>query len=197
MPGEGPHYPGDPTAIGSLVPRQYASSADIDATESAAAASWRGSLTPEQDAARNLYKGERGPYMNAVLRGEIELPALLKSARALHYGLMQAVMHETLRAYRVVSNRTLTRLDRLRPGETFLAEGFTSLTLDDATAGRLLGEKEDGDVIEVIIPRGYIGAAYIDGPPRTDKHEFEVLIASGANFRYAGRRDNRIVLEAI
>jgi hypothetical protein len=46
--------------------------------------------------------------MNAVLRRGIELPALLKSARALHCGLMQAVMHETLRAHRVASNRVPT-----------------------------------------------------------------------------------------
>jgi len=169
----------------------------MDKKASALSVVWRRSLSADGAAALAAFKAGEGRLMNFALRGEIDRPATLRAAHTLNLALLHSVMGATLRAYRVVDFFELQAIEALTPGAVLRRAGFTSATLDAATASRLLQEQDSGGVVEIIIPKGFIGAAYIDGAPRPEHHEFEVLIAAGARFRYGGIVDGRVILEAI
>jgi hypothetical protein len=181
----GPHPP----------PRTFPSLEEADAWLTEQGHGWASGLSDDERDALAAYKAGAGEAINAVLRGEIEDPALREAARLVEGALLRSHAPATLRTFRTIGPGAEEAIAAAKAGTVVDNPGFTSASLSEAVAEVRAQERGGDSVIEIVVPQGTRGAAYVHSVPKVDKNELELLLAPGARLRVIGRRNGRVVLE--
>lgn len=169
--------------------------------------SWGTNLTPDENEALRDYKGFTYKEMNGLLRntltdqklgrmGEEWISDLREKNRKLASALERAKTPDTVRVFRGVKKQALS--GDLKIGGILSDAGFQSSTIDEKTASEFA--TKDGYILEIVVPEGYTGAAYIDPFPAGAigmHREFEFLFSPGKSFRITSVEGNRIAVEAL
>lgn len=181
----------------SVMPRRFRDLAEADAVLTAETQPWADRLTEFEREALAAYKGGLGREMNAVLRGEMPpVRQLSRMMTALREVLLDARMPSAVRVFRGVSPAELARFRGAGLGGEVQLPGFVSSTLDIDLAQVYL-TRQDGGLVELLLPRGLRGAAYIHPFPSYRFPQRELLIAPGARYKVIAIRADRIVVEVL
>lgn len=151
---------------------------------------WGQKLEPDELTALRSYKGAGFAPMNGHLRGSYNIDSMMPSIRALDAALGRAKAKRPVTVYRGV--RKGTAWDAAQIGDVVADAGFMSTTINPATASSFSG---GGVVIEIRLPKGYTGGAYVHEIPTLHHQEYEFLLRPGAPFKVVSRTGSRVVLE--
>lgn len=152
---------------------------------------WGRGLARDEVRALEAYKGSAFRGMNEHLREVRDAPSYEPMIRALDTALARARTKRPLTVYRGV--KTGTAWDTVQVGETIRDPGFSSTSINPVTAENFSG----GVIIEMRLPAGYSGGAYVNRIPSLDHREFEFLVRPGMPFKVVERTGNRIVVEPV
>lgn len=157
-------------------------------------AAWGASLSEDELRAIATYR-RAGAAFNGLLRGISpgfsglgELVEMVKAA------LLRAVTMRALTVLRGASGEEARRVGAVGSSAAF--DAFVSASIDPDVA-RGFAARRNGRIIEIRIPAGARGAAYIHPWPRSRPAQYEVLLAPGMRYRVISRTSRRIVLEVI
>lgn len=153
---------------------------------------WGRRLTAEESWGLELYKGSGYRLMNQHLRGQSDGSSYMPSIRALDAALSRAKLKRPVTVHRGVPLGTAW--DDLQVGQTIRDPGFLSTSLSPRTAESF---SSAGVHVEIRLPKGYAGGAYVNRIPDVKHPEFEFLIRPGAPFRVIERSGSRIVVEPV
>ncbi len=153
---------------------------------------WAKSLAPEEIAAITDYKGDKYKVFNAHLR-QGGLDFVKGSVNALASALLRA---ETKQAF-VVHRGFRDGLDMklFEVGKVFRDKGFLSASIDPMKASKFAGMR--GHTMEIHIPAGFKGGAYVHTVPRVVHREYEFLFAPETDFKIVRKRGNTIIMEPV
>ncbi len=179
-------------APGPIVPHEFGSVADADATLTREYAAWANGLSDEESAALEAYKGPLGRDMNGALRGDVADALLGDEISLLGAALGRAQAPVALRVFRAVSTEEAALYRNRGTGRKIAVPSFVSSSVDRGVAANLASA---GEVIEILVPKGAAGVAYIHPTPRYRFRQYEVLLNHGITFRVASVETDRIVLE--
>lgn len=152
---------------------------------------WGKGLSVVESDALEAYKGSAYRGMNEYLRGKRDATGTEPMIRALDTALSRAKTKRAVTVHRGVKKGTAW--DSLQVGDKIHDPGFTSTSINPQTAANFSG----GVRIEMRLPKGYTGGAYVNRIPDLNHQEFEFLIRPGAPFRVVERTGNRIVVEPV
>ena len=101
--------------------------------------------------------------------------------KQLDAALGKASLPEPIIAYRGIEG--VANLENLKPGDSFVDNGFTSVSLDAGIA-KSFAQSEVAILMEIQVPKG-VKAAYLAAshPDSTAKYDKELLIARGGTYR--------------
>lgn len=150
---------------------------------------WGKRLSAIESAALDLYIGSDYRLMNSHLRGHLDADSYMPAIRALDTALARAKTSRAITVHRGV--KAGTPWDNIKVGETIREPGFLSTSINPQTAQNFQG----GAIIEVRLPKGYSGGAYVNRIPDVKHPEYEFLIRPGSPFRVVERTGSRIVVE--
>lgn len=181
----------------SVMPRRFRDIDEADATLTAEAQPWANGLSEFEREALAAYKSGLGRQMNAVLRGdEPPVRALSVVTTALREALMRSRTRSAVRVFRGVATAEADRLRSAGIGGEAQLPAFVSSSLDIDIAKAYL-RREDGVLVELLLPRGLRGAAYIHPFPAYRYPQRELLLAPGASYRVIAIETDRIVVEVL
>jgi hypothetical protein len=175
------------------VPRQSLAQADAALTK--AMQPWADRLSPAEEDALHDYKATLGMKMNLAVRGVQPQADLSHGAKVLEAALDRAVMPQTVRTFRAAGPAEIKKLMAVPIGGTFEAEAFVSASLEEASAAAFSKLFPQRLIIQIIVPKGTRGAAYVHPFPEIQHKQFEVLLNIGTKLRIV-RNDDRLVLVA-
>ena len=158
-------------------------------------AAWGASLDEAESGALATYRSTAGLAFNRVLRGEAEAtPALTVAIARLSAAIGRATAPVAIRAFRGVSAGEAAALGPA--GSTGRFPAFLSTSIDRLVAADF-ARRHAGRVVEVLVPAGRRGAAYVQPFPQRRPVQYEVLIAPGARYRVVSRTKARLVMELL
>jgi hypothetical protein len=157
-------------------------------------AQWRASLSEEERGVIGRYR-LKGRVWNAALRDGDPLPkTVLREIELLKAALARSVVTSRLVVRRGAGEAELDVWgDSQARSRT---RSFVSASIDAATAAAF-ARRAGGRVIEIRIPAGTRGAAYIHGIPASRPRQFELLLAPGLRYRVVSRSRRRLVVELL
>lgn len=181
-----------PSAPPPLAVRAPADLAPVDRQLHDDFKAWGRKLALEERDALASYKGSGFVYMNQHLRNLIDDPGFMPRIRALVRALDRAKTKRAVTVHRGVGPRT--PWEGAKVGDTVADAGFMSTSVNPNTAQNF----GSGTItIEIRLPKGYSGGAYVNRIPDVNHPEFEFLIRPGAPFRVIERTGNRLVVEPV
>lgn len=156
-------------------------------------APWRQALTPEDAQAISAYRSRAGATLNRILRGERAgaPPAAAMIAR-LATALAAARTPRAITVHRGAGAAALAEIGAVGSDGRFTT--FISTSIDIAVATDF-ARRRDGRVVELRLPAGLNGAAYIQMSTTDRPRQYELLLAPGLGYRVISRTGRRIVLE--
>jgi len=184
--------------------RSFATVPEADAALMPEWRAWGAMLNAQQNAALANYKGRLGPDINAFLRdrrrpwkSEAEDP--VKLVRYLDEALSQARAPTALRVFRAIGEVEARRLAHLGIGDDVTTGTYLSTTAVEAVAtrGGAAVPRRAGLLIEIIVPEGTRGVAYVHPFPSYRYPQAEVLFRRRMGFRVVARTGNRLTLEVV
>jgi hypothetical protein len=155
---------------------------------------WAETASPDEAAALADYKARGARPINAVLRGERDLPSLRHQAELLQGFLDRAEAPSDLRLLRSIGPGELVALHQVGEGGVFEQAGFTSTTISAEAADAYA---KGGPVITLRVRRGQRGVAYVHPFPAIRYWQYEVLMRAGSRYRIVSMADGKIVLELV
>lgn len=153
---------------------------------------WGKGLSGAQAGTLDAYKGSAYRDMNRHLAGLDRADHLAEVIRTLDGALASAPpvpMPMTL--WRGVSPSD--PFAKARVGRIYENRTFTSTSIRPTTAESFA----EGVVIEIRVPEGYHGLAYVHPYPDVQHVEWEALFRPGSRFRVVAREGNRLIVEAV
>ena len=157
---------------------------------------WAKSLSRVQDDALRDYKRTLGqPINRALLDGQNRTDPLIKTADTLSEALRGAIFPFTVSAWRAAAAKECQLLRGTPFGATVTSKTFVSTTTQRDIANAIAAP-EKRTIINIIIPAGTRGAAYIHPFPDYDQEEFEILLNRGTNLRILRHVPNIVILAA-
>lgn len=194
-PPPAPVKPLPPALTSEPGPIAVGSAADLSAADKVLHndyAAWGKRLSEDERDALAAYKGSFFRDMNNHLRGLLDDPSVMHDIRALTRALDRARTKRALTVHRGVGRGTPWEAAKI--GDTVADAGFMSSSVNPGTA-QSFGSATVS--IEIRLPRGYTGGAYVNRIPNVNHMEFEFIIRPGAPFRVIERTGNRIVVEPV
>jgi acetyl esterase/lipase len=182
------------TKPGMPNPPKPEDTADVDALFSRHYAAWAASLSGDEAAALDGYKGGEGRRVNDVLRGGRADPLLDDMIALLSGALARASAPRAMRIWRGVSTSEAEFYRALPAGAQVTIPAFVSASLEMGVATRFAA---GGEVVEILVADGTVGVAYIHPVPRDRYRQHEVLVTRGTAFRVARADADQIVLEIV
>lgn len=187
-----PPVPGGPLPD---TPR-FSTLAEADAALRPAYQAWADRLTTAQRAVLDDYKGPVGRRLNRFLRDQDDWnyarpgePA--KMVKALDEALDRARAPQDLRVFRGVSAEEAQRLAHLGVGDQVITRTFLSTSAIEAPARGMAGSPLR---VEIIVPEGTRGAAYIHPFPSYRFPQAEMLLRRRMQMTVVHREGDRLVL---
>lgn len=175
------------------VPKTWPSIEEADAELTRRFRPWASRLAPEERDALKEYKGTLYRPMNRHLYGAERQDHLVPTIDRLDRALGRARMPVPLRVWRGAAGDDAAAYRGLGVGGTRTLDGFTSSSISRQKAGVF----SDGVMVEILVPEGYKGAAYVHPTPEVQHREFEVLFAPRTRVRVVAVEDDRIVVEVL
>ncbi|MCX8134998.1 MAG: hypothetical protein N3D18_13680 [Roseococcus sp.] len=155
---------------------------------------WRASLSEAERAAIGHYRA-KGRVWNAALGDGDPLPETVRREIAtLRAALARSVVSERLVVWRGAGEAEPEAWGEA--GAAGVTRAFVSASIDIATA-RAFARRAQGPLVEIRIPAGTRGAAYIHGIPALRPRQFELLLAPGTRYGVVSRSRRRLVLELL
>ena len=139
------------------------------------------------------YKGSGYRAMNGWLRGTHRDDAWKNVIAELDKALGRARTKRPIAVFRGAANGSPFRTAQL--GEVVADPGFLLTSIESSAAEHFGGDPPV--VVEIRLPKGYVGGAYVQHVPKLQLNEHEFLIRPGAPFRVIGREDGRVILEPV
>ncbi len=179
-------------APGPIVPHEFGSVADADATLTREYAAWANGLSKDEADALETYKGPLGRRMNTALRTDTASALLGDEISLLGAALGRARAPYALRLFRGASAEEAALYRKRGVGRKVAVASFISTSIDAEVAGTLGGA---GAVVEILVPDGMAGVAYVHPTPRYRFRQYEMLLNRGTTLRVVSIEGERIVLE--
>ncbi|MFG1466626.1 ADP-ribosyltransferase [Xanthobacter sp. DSM 24535] len=156
-------------------------------------AEWGAKLSERESDALAGYKANTFRAINNHLRGIADAPHHNDEIAHLKAALARGKTKRELVVYRGAKDGNPARLAQV--GDVITEKGFMSTSVDSNTAKTFGGKPPV--VIEIRLPKGYAGGAYVQHVPYTKYPEYEFLIRPDASFRVVKRVGNRVVVEPV
>lgn len=146
--------------------------------------------------ALDKFKVDSSP-MQAVLRDRADMPVARQDAEALAGFIDRAEAPEDMLIFRGIRGEMALAIAALPPGAVFTEPGFSSTSLSAQVARTFMRKRRSAILLEIVVPKGYRGAAYIHPTPGVRKRQYEMLLSPGATFRVVGNADGVVTVEAL
>lgn len=159
-------------------------------------AGWARGGSKAELAALDAYK-EGGAAMQAALRHGADMPAAREDAKMLAGFIGRAEAPEDMVVFRGLRGELARAVAGLAAGAQFTDAGFSSASLSGAVARRFMRKRKSAILLEIVVPKGYRGAAYVHPTPQIRKQQFEMLLAPGATFRVIGQEGDVVTVEVL
>jgi hypothetical protein len=185
-----------PTTV-EAIPPPFESGEAGDAVLTPHYAEWKSGLSEIEQEGFEVYKGRGSQTMNGVLRDALESPALAPLIDAMVEAMKHAVAPMDMTVFRGVRSTWGLMVALMTPGTIFTDPGFSSTSLDEKRAREFMRKRRSGRLLEIVIPKGYAGAAYVHDVPAVQKKQFELLLAPGARFRVLSQTEDRTTIEVL
>ncbi len=157
---------------------------------------WAKTLTRIEDDALRDYKRTMGqPINRALLDDEKISDPLIKAAHTLSAALVSAVFPFTVSAWRAAGRKQYKTYRSAPFSAVVTSKTFVSTTTDRDIA-QAIAAPEKRSLINIIIPAGTRGAAYIHPFPDYEHEEFEILLNRGTKLRILRHLPNLVILAA-
>ena len=171
-------YPKPKEGEVEVQPEEFTNITDINKWGNENYSTWRESLTAEELEILKGYQSTDYKWVNSELRtGKGIDDESREFHRVLDNILGRGATNRDIVAYRGISTSSF---EGTESGMIIRDNAYISTSLDEASAGRFLAEKENPMIAELRIPKGSKGA-YIEGV--LDMKEYEFLMPRGSEFR--------------
>jgi hypothetical protein len=153
---------------------------------------WAQALTPDEAGVLRDYKNLMWRDINRMLRGREDLPGQRPAADALNAALQRGVMPQSVRVHRSINEAEAAFYRSVPVGGTVVNPGFVSTSLEREKIGKDFPRAE---IVEIVVPAGHRGVAYVHPFPSVQHHQYELLLAAGTSFKVLNDEAGGLVLE--
>ncbi len=122
-------------------------------------------------------------------------PRFVRLGKNLKAGLTKARMPFSVKVWRTIGPAEAALYTQMKIGDAIPVSGFLSTSMSKQAAEEF-GAKFNRALIEIIVPEGTKGAAYVHPFPTEQYQQFEVLLNDGVELRIVRNTGTRLVLIA-
>jgi len=169
---------------------------DISESLDEFARDWGNGLAFDNKEALRIYKDDGSALINKTILGDIKSIFALNLAKILDETLESApALDRELVVFRGIS--PLDPITKVKTGKTSRYKTFLSSSISRAVGENFRDEYVDGVLIEIRVPKGYHGGAYIHSVPDVHYPEFEMLFRPGVKYKVIANEPTYIHIELI